>query len=171
MVGVLSRQNNWILAFLVLAAIVPFTTSSRYVLDVGINLLIILSLAFAFDLVVGRIGALSFAQPIFFGVGAYVAAIASTSWGFGFWSEVAAAAVMGLALSLAIGIPAFRLNLHAFAIGTIGFATIAQLVAMNWMSVTNGPAFRVRRSHCHLSPGRRARCLSSTTSSLALPRS
>jgi branched-chain amino acid transport system permease protein len=40
---------------------------------------------------------------------------------------------------LAIGIPSFRLSQHAFAIGTLGFALIAELVAKNWISLTRGP--------------------------------
>lgn len=126
-------------AAVLLAAAVPVVFRSNYLLDVGINSLIIIALAVSFDLVVGRIGALSFAQPVFFGFGAYTAAIMATTVGGGFWIESLAAIAGALLLSLAIGIPAFRLNLHAFAIGTIGFVTIAQLVAQNWISVTGGP--------------------------------
>ncbi len=133
------RNDAPLLALLAAAAILPFVAPSPYYLSIGINTLIIVCLAVAFDLVVGRVGALSFAQPVFFGFGAYVAALIATTFGAGFWVEALVAAVGGFALSVAIGIPAFRLSLHSFAIGTLGFATIAQLVAQNWMSVTGGP--------------------------------
>jgi ABC-type branched-subunit amino acid transport system permease subunit len=114
-------------------------TNVPYFISTGITVLVFVTLAVAFDLVVGRIGALSLAQPVFFGFGAYVAALLSANLIGGFWLELVIAAVGAVILALVIGIPSFRLSLHAFAIGTLGFQLSAQLIAQNWISVTGGP--------------------------------
>jgi len=125
--------------FLVLLAFFPALTSVPYFIRTGITALMFVTLALAFDLVLGRVGALSLAQPVFFGFGAYAAALLSVRFGTSFWQEIGVAWLGAAALAVFIGIPAFRLSLHSFAIGTLGFQVSAQLVAQNWMSVTSGP--------------------------------
>ena len=117
----------------------PFVFGLPYYVSIGITVMTFIALAVAFDLVVGRIGALSLCQPIFFGFGAYLAALTNVRLGWGFPLEAAVAAVAAVILALAIGFPAFRLSLHAFAIGTLGFSTIGLVVARNWVPVTGGP--------------------------------
>ncbi len=132
---------GWLVVLLV-AALLPLVVATPYYLSTAIIALQFVGLAVAFDLVVGHIGALSLAQPVFYGFGAYVAAlVARGSWPAvgGAWSEFALAIMGSLILALVIGIPSFRLSLHAFAMATLGFALIAQLVASNWMDVTRGP--------------------------------
>lgn len=127
----------WMVA-LVLGALVPTLLGTPYYMRIAITACIYITLAVAFDLVVGRIGALSLAQPLFFGFGSYAAAFMNTRYHTAFLSELIVAAVLAAVLALLIGIPSFRLSLHSFAIGTLGFLTIGQLIAQNWMSVTNG---------------------------------
>jgi ABC-type branched-subunit amino acid transport system permease subunit len=38
-----------------------------------------------------------------------------------------------------VGVPLFRLTEHAFAVGTLGLAVVASIVANNWVEVTRGP--------------------------------
>ncbi len=135
-----ARSLAWTAVFAA-ACMFPVVVTLPYYLSTAIFALIYVTLAVAFDLVVGRIGALSLAQPAFYGYGAYVAALLAThrSPGPGFWVEVVVVLVGAPVLALAIGIPAFRLSLHSFAMGTLGFAMIAQLVANNWMDLTRGP--------------------------------
>lgn len=139
----------WIGA-LVVAVVFPLVVHTPYYLSTAVTALIYVTLAVAFDLVVGRIGALSLAQPLFFGFGAYFAALLASHLGANFWLEAVLGLLAGAALAVAIGIPSFRLSLHAFAIGTLGFATIGLLVAKNWEAVTRGtlcvvgvPALRI----------------------------
>lgn len=133
-----SANAGWTVAAVV-AVVFPFAVGLPYYVSVGITVMTFVALAVAFDLVVGRIGALSLCQPLFFGFGAYLAALTNVHFGWGFELELVAAAVAAMILALVIGIPAFRLSLHAFAIGTLGFATIGLVVARNWVSVTGGP--------------------------------
>jgi ABC-type branched-subunit amino acid transport system permease subunit len=96
-------------------------------------------LALSYDLVVGHTGNLSLAHPAFYGIGAYAVAILTTRFEFGFLPAFAAAAVLAVIAAVLIGIPSFRLSGHSFAIGTLGMAWVLQLVANNWIDVTNGP--------------------------------
>lgn len=123
----------------VFAAVLPLVLPVPYHLSTAITALMFVALAVSFDLVVGRIGALSLCQPVFFGFGSYVAAILSTRHGWSFGATLAVAALAAVGVALAIGVPSFRLSLHAFAIATLGFATIAVLLAKNWVGLTGGP--------------------------------
>src|SRR4029450_12315111 len=97
------------------------------------------ALALSYDLVVGHVGALSLAHPAFFGVGAYTAAILATRFAWPFLADVVAAVLMAGVVAAVAGIPLFRLTEHAFAVGTLGFAVVAWIVATNWVEVTRGP--------------------------------
>jgi len=121
----------------IVAAVVP--RQQRYVLHVLIFTALFAALALSYDLVVGHVGSLSLAHPAFFGVGAYTAAILATGARWPFVADVLAAA-LGAALAAAlVGVPLFRLAEHAFAVGTLGLALVASVVANNWVEVTRGP--------------------------------
>ena len=128
------------LGLLLVGISLPFVLGTPFFLHTATVALIFVTLAVAFDLVVGRVGALSLAQPVFYAFGAYSAGLIALNLGNpGFWVESAVAVAGSALLALAIGIPAFRLSLHAFGIATLGFLLIGQLVAMNWLDVTRGP--------------------------------
>ena len=106
------------------AAAIP--RQQRYVLHVLVFTVLFAALALSYDLIVGHLGSLSLAHPAFFGVGAYTAAILATRAGWPF-------------LGALVGVPLFRLTEHAFAVGTLGLALVASIVANNWVEVTRGP--------------------------------
>lgn len=124
---------------LLLACLFPFISSVRYLLTVGILALLFVILAVAFDLVAGRVGALSLAQPLFFGLGAYGGALMSAAFATNFVIESLVMVLAASVLAVLVAIPSFRLSLHSFAIATLGFAICGQLIARNWIDVTGGP--------------------------------
>jgi ABC-type branched-subunit amino acid transport system permease subunit len=123
----------------VLLLVVPQVVRQSYVLDVLIEIALYIGFALTYDLVVGYVGSLSLAHPAFFGVGAYTTALLATKLHTPMLVNLAAAAAITGLLALAIGIPSFRLSEYSFAIGTLGFATVAQVVAQNWIDLTSGP--------------------------------
>src|SRR2546426_121952 len=111
----------------------------RYVLHVLIFTVLFAALALSYDLVVGHVGSLSLAHPAFFGVGAYAAAILATRARWPFLADLLAAVLAAAVVAALVGVPLFRLTEHAFAVGTLGLALVASIVANNWVEVTRGP--------------------------------
>jgi branched-chain amino acid transport system permease protein len=124
-------------AALVLA--LPFISPNTYFVHIGALTGIYIILALSFDLVVGQVGALSFAHPAFFGIGGYTAAILALRFGTPFLLNLVIGALLAGIFALLIGIPSFRLSSYSFAMGTLGMALMAQLVVNNWDSLTRGP--------------------------------
>jgi ABC-type branched-subunit amino acid transport system permease subunit len=138
------RAARWVLGSAALVA-VPWMVAlalpgqQRYILHVLIFTALYGALALSYDLVVGHVGSLSLAHPAFFGLGAYTAALLATEARWPFVAALpAGVAVAGLA-ALALGVPMFRLTEHSFAMGTLGFAIMIQIVATNWVDFTRGP--------------------------------
>jgi ABC-type branched-subunit amino acid transport system permease subunit len=130
--GVAALAAPWLVA-----AVVP--RQQRYVLHVLIFTALFAALALSYDLVVGHVGSLSLAHPAFFGVGAYTAAILATQARWSFLTNVVAAGLAAAVIAAFVGVPLFRLTEHAFAVGTLGLALVASVVANNWVQVTRGP--------------------------------
>jgi ABC-type branched-subunit amino acid transport system permease subunit len=95
--------------------------------------------ALGYDLSVGQVGVLSLAHPAFFGIGAYTGAILAVNYNPNPFLCFFLGALLAGILAFCIGIPSFRLSLHSFAIGTLGFALIVELVCRNWIGLTRGP--------------------------------
>jgi ABC-type branched-subunit amino acid transport system permease subunit len=130
--GVVALAMPWLLA-----AALP--RQQRYVLHVLIFTALFAALALSYDLVVGHVGSLSLAHPAFFGLGAYTAGILATAAGWPFVADLPAAVIVAAVVAALVGVPLFRLAEHAFAVGTLGLALVASIVANNWVEVTRGP--------------------------------
>jgi ABC-type branched-subunit amino acid transport system permease subunit len=130
--GVFVVAMPWLLA-------VALPRQQRYVLHVLIFTALFAALALSYDLVVGHVGSLSLAHPAFFGLGAYTAGILATTAGWPFVADLPAAVIVAAVVAALVGVPLFRLAEHAFAVGTLGLALVASIVANNWVEVTRGP--------------------------------
>jgi branched-chain amino acid transport system permease protein len=97
-----------------------------------------IALALSYDLSVGHAGTVSLAHPAFLGIGAYTAAVLATRLGTPFLFNVLVAVALAGAVAFIVSLPFFRLSDVFFAIGTLGFASMAQIVAVNWEAVTRG---------------------------------
>lgn len=135
--GALAAATLVVAAPWLIAAAVP--RQQRYVLHVLIFTALFAALALSYDLVVGHVGSLSLAHPAFFGIGAYMAGILATTAHWPFVADLGAAVVAAALVAALVGVPLFRLTEHAFAVGTLGLALVAWIVANNWVAVTRGP--------------------------------
>lgn len=106
---------------------------------VGIYVILSVSL----NVSVGMAGLLHLGHASFYGIGAYVGAIASTrilpGSGAGFWIGFPLVIVVGLMGGALLGAPSLRLKGHYFAIATLGFGEITRSLMLNLVSITNGP--------------------------------
>ena len=96
-----------LLAILIGLALAPFLFPGVKALNVAAKILIFIVLVAGFDLLLGYTGIVSFAHTMFFGIGAYGIAIATTrigpTWG-AIAVGVAGALLLSLLLSLAVGL-------------------------------------------------------------------
>ena len=146
--------RNKLLALILVAivlglAFAPFLFPGVKALNVAAKVLIFVVLVAAFDLLLGYTGIVSFAHTMFFGIGAYGIAIASSRMGAS-WSALAVgvggALVLSLLLSLAIGLFSLRVRAIFFAMITLAVAAAFQTLASQlseWTGGEDGLTFRL----------------------------
>lgn len=129
-----------LLVFVGLAA-APFLFPGSKPLGVAAKMLVFILLVASYDLLLGYTGIVSFAHTMFFGIGAYGVAIASTRLGPGFGSVavgLVAAIVVSLALSLVVGLFSLRVKAIFFAMITLAVASAFQTLASQLSDLTGG---------------------------------
>ena len=137
-----SRLLALLLAAIVLGlAFAPFLFPGTRALNVAAKIIVFIILAGSFDLLLGYTGIVSFAHTMFFGIGAYGIAIASTRVGSG-WGALAAGAAAALALAsvlaLLIGLFSLRVRAIFFAMITLAVASAFLGLASQWSDLTGG---------------------------------
>jgi branched-chain amino acid transport system permease protein len=92
---------------------------------------------YGLNLTVGYAGQMSLGQAAFYGIGAYIAAIALKS-GVPFLVVLPLAAAACFVVGLALGFPALRVQHHYLAFATLGFNILVYLVMRNEEKITGG---------------------------------
>ncbi|MFT3819175.1 MAG: branched-chain amino acid ABC transporter permease [Rubrivivax sp.] len=138
-------RSRWLaLALIVIVlglAVAPFAFPGAKALAVAAKMLVFILLVASFDLLLGYTGIVSFAHTMFFGIGAYGVAIASTRLGPGFGAVLlgtAGALAASLLLSLLIGLFSLRVKAIFFAMITLAVATAFQTLASQLSDFTGG---------------------------------
>lgn len=90
------------------------------------------------NLVVGFAGQLAIGYVALLTLGAYTSSVLVERAGLHPVPALLAAAIVGAAAGVIVGLPALRLRTFYFAMTTLGFATIVTQVALAWTSVTGG---------------------------------
>ena len=109
-----------------------------YVIHLGILISLYAILGMALNLVMGETGLLSVMQAAFYGIGAYVAAIAMTAHGINFFGAMLFGVIVSGIVSLAIGAVLSKFNGDYFAFGSLGFHAIVFACIVNIPSLTGG---------------------------------
>ncbi len=122
----------------VLAAL-PFALPSPAVLNFAILTATAAALGQGWNLAGGFGGLMSFGHALFFGIGAYTAAILQSRWGVSPWLGVPAAAALGGLTGFVVGMASFRAGLRGsyFALVTLAFAEACRVLA-NSVEFTRG---------------------------------
>ena len=138
-------RNRWLALLLVAIvlglALTPFLFPGIKALDVAAKIIVFIVLVASFDLLLGYTGIVSFAHTMFFGIGAYGVAIASTRLGPGFGAlalGIGAALLLSLALSLLIGLFSLRVKAIFFAMITLAVASAFLTLASQLSDFTGG---------------------------------
>jgi len=132
-----------LLLVLVLLALAgaPFIFPGVKALNVAAKVLVFVVLVASFDLLLGYTGIVSFAHTMFFGIGAYGVAIASTRLG-PTWAAlglgVLAAVALSLLLALLVGLFSLRVRAIFFAMITLAVASAFLTLASQLSEFTGG---------------------------------
>jgi len=137
-----SRMLAVVLVGLLLGlAFAPFLFPGVKALNVAAKVLVFIVLVGSFDLLLGYTGIVSFAHTMFFGIGAYGIAIATTRMG-PTWPALAAgvagALALSLVLALVIGLFSLRVRAIFFAMITLAVASAFLTLASQLSDITGG---------------------------------
>lgn len=131
---------------------VPLVVTDQYALHILITTGIFIIAAMSLNLLLGYTGQLSLGHIGFFGIGAYVSALCSLGFQLEFtdrlvltvapkpvWLSFVIAVATAALFGFLIGKLSFKVRGAYFVIVTLSFAEVARLVALNWVSLTQGP--------------------------------
>lgn len=125
---------------LVVLLAMPFIAPGTRPVALGGRIAVFVLLAASFDLLLGYTGIVSFAHGVFFGIGAYAAAIAlagSPGWG-ALALGTAAGVAVAVALAGLVALLSLRVRAIFFSMITLAVASFAQLLASQLRGVTGG---------------------------------
>jgi branched-chain amino acid transport system permease protein len=153
-------RNRLLAAMLIAVALglllAPFLFPGAKALGVAAKIAVFILLVASYDLLLGYTGIVSFAHTMFFGLGAYGVAIASSKLGAGWGSigiGVGSALVLSLVLSLVIGLFSLRVKAIFFAMITLAVAAAFQTLASQLSDLTGGEDGLTFRVPEWLTPG------------------
>lgn len=110
----------------------------NYIFHILVMLEIYILLALSANQKVGLSGLLSLAQAVFYGIGAYITAIAITKFGFSFWLALPLAILSCVFVALFFSYIAGKVRELYFTLATLALQIIFFAVMYNWIPVTNG---------------------------------
>lgn len=119
----------------------PFLFPDVRAQEVAARICIFVVLVASYDLLIGYTGIVSFAHTMFYGLGAYGAAIALKAMGAG-WTAILVGGTAGcaaaLVLALLIGLLSLRVKAIFFAMVTLAAASVMMVLASQLSSFTGG---------------------------------
>ncbi|MCK6627949.1 MAG: branched-chain amino acid ABC transporter permease [Anaerolineae bacterium] len=128
----------WPVPALLLLLLYPWVYREPYFHVVGFNVLLFATMATSWNIMGGYTGYKSLGHSAFFGLGAYLVAIAANRLGWNpLWSAPLLAVIVAL-VAMLLGWIMLRTTGSAFVIATIAMLLIFRLLALNLRSVTGG---------------------------------
>jgi branched-chain amino acid transport system permease protein len=106
-------------------------TGNAVLLQFGINVLLLATLAQGWNIIGGYAGYPSFGNSVFYGLGAYGVAIAMAQYQLPFWAGMLLGLGLGVAFAGLLGVAVLRLKGHYFAICTLGLALVMTAIVSN----------------------------------------
>ena len=97
----------------------------------GINVLLLATLAQGWNIIGGYTGYPSFGNSVFYGLGAYGVGIAMVQYELPFWAGMLLGLGLGVAFAGLLGLAVLRLKGHYFAICTLGLAFVMTAIVSN----------------------------------------
>jgi len=138
--SVISPQVYTALAALSLLLIIPTLVDSTFIVHVFVTICIYGALSTAWNILGGYAGQLSLGHTVYYGIGAYTAALLLQHYNLSPWLGMLVGAVLAAVVSLGIGHLCFRLKGPFFSLATIAFLEVVRLLAIHFNGLTGGSA-------------------------------
>lgn len=110
----------------------------NYVLNLAVLIGINAILAVTLNFILGYAGIFSMAHAMFYGIGAYTAAVLAMNFGLGFIPATLAGMALAALISLALALPALRVRGEYFVAASLGLQMLALTIFAEWKPVTGG---------------------------------
>src|SRR5512136_1367233 len=127
-----------VVLFFIFLILLPVFTKDSYLLRIFTLTSIFAILAASWDLLSGFTGQMNFGHALFFGVGAYAAAMLNKFAGIPPWGSIPLGALAAVVAGLVIGIPCLRLRGTYLALTTLAFPIILMGVVFALPGLTGG---------------------------------
>lgn len=134
--------SNWkaLLAFSAVVMVLPVFFRNDYFYFffniLALNAIVVLGL----NLLIGSTGQVSLGHAAFYGLGAYISAISSTTYHLPLFASLCIALLFVALASFLLALPTLRLEGHYLVMATLGFNIIVGIVLGQMESVTGGPS-------------------------------
>lgn len=120
------------LAGAALLVVFPFIFTASFSHHVMILIFLYALMAQSWNVVAGLSGQISLGHAIFFGIGAYAAAVLSVKFNVTPWIGLLVGMVLAALAAVAVGVPTLRLGGHYFAIATLLIGSSVQIIFQRW---------------------------------------
>ncbi len=132
------KRMSLALILLILAMILPIFLD-EFLLTILVQMLMWAYLAMAWDVIGGYGGQFSLGHAAFMGLGAYTSTLLLENFGITPWLGIWLSGLVAAIAGALVGFASLRLRGPFFALGTIAFAELVQLLLLYLKDVTGGP--------------------------------
>jgi branched-chain amino acid transport system permease protein len=115
--------------------IYPFIFTRAFYQHIMIMVFMYGLLAISWDIIGGYANLFSFGQSAFFGIGAYASTILLLRWGISPWLGMLVGGCISGMIGVIVSYPTSKLRGHYFAIATLAFLFVIQILLENWKFV------------------------------------
>lgn len=120
------------------AALVPLFVRDAFFLDTLILILLWGATASAWNVAGGYAGQVSLGHSVFFGLGAYSAALLGTKWSISPWIALVVGAALATVMGFVIGFLSNRLRGPYFTLATIAVSQVFLIIGSRWRGFASG---------------------------------
>ena len=134
------RENLSLIILALLIIFIPLLVKNKYYFTVmnviGLNTIVVVGL----NLLIGFAGQISLGHAAFYGMGAYLSAILTTTYHFPSWPAMGIAMLATGVVAYLVGYPSLKLRGHYLVMATLGFSIIVNIFMVELDKITGGPS-------------------------------
>lgn len=140
--NIFMRKLNYsfIIFNLIALVFVKFFITNEYYLSLVIFILFNSINASCLNILLGYAGIISIGQAAFFGLGAYISAILTTTYGMNPYGTILIGVILVGIIAFIVGYPTLKLHGHYLAMATLGFGMILYICFNEMDYLTGGPS-------------------------------